>query len=88
MEYKVKENISWRKIGDEVLILDTRYQKKSHALNPVAAYIWESINEGADYQKVLTGILEEFEIEENQAKNDFNEFLQELAECELLILNK
>ena len=54
------------------------------SLNPVSAVIWKGLLENKDRDRLLEDILEEFEVERDQAAADLDEFLQLLRQNQLL----
>lgn len=54
------------------------------SLNPVSAVIWKGLLENKDREQLLEDILEEFEVERDQAAADLDEFLQLLRQNQLL----
>lgn len=47
-------------------------------LNEIAKFIWEKMPDVKDEDELLDCILSEYEVEEDIAKNDLNEFLEML----------
>ena len=79
-----KEGLSWRKIGDQVLILDARGKHMSHSLNLSAALIWENCD-GKNSKEDLANILcKEFEIDLESALNDVQKLIDNLNDMQLL----
>ncbi|MBH48532.1 MAG: hypothetical protein CME71_10230 [Halobacteriovorax sp.] len=84
MNPKVKSDISWQRIGTEVLIMDTTYLKQAHSLNSTAALVWQHLN-GKNSPKQLASILsEEFEIDESSALNDVEALLERFRKLQLI----
>lgn len=52
--------------------------------DPVGAQIWRGLEEGLSYDGILSGILDRFEVSADVARQDLNDFLQELKEAGLL----
>ena len=53
-------------------------------LNEVGVFIWNRLKDECTSEELLREILEEFEIDEEHARNDLNEFLQQLNEAQLI----
>lgn len=86
VKYSVNKELSWRKLGDQTVILDTTTNKQVHHLNETASVVWEgltnklSINEIADnmqkqFYDCSDNILEDIEqiITSFKSKNLLNE---------------
>ena len=56
-------------------------------LNPVAEYIWESLDGERSASSILAGIVESFAIDEDTACTDMLEFLAELEVAGLITSN-
>ena len=53
-------------------------------LNEVGVFIWEKLKSKCTIEELLEAILDEFEIDEERARKDLNEFLQQLNEAHLI----
>ena len=53
-------------------------------LNPVGAEIWSGLEAGLDENAILSDLLEHFEVSAETAKQDMDEFLQDLKSAGLL----
>jgi hypothetical protein len=86
MTYKLAENISWRQIEDQVLILDPRHNRKAHELNPVASFIWIELTAGTILDDILVKLVDHYadEISKQQLEDDFNSFINSLVDQKLL----
>lgn len=85
---KVNENFVMREIAGESILVPVGAQTNITdgviTLNPVAAVIWRALNEQLEYEAVLEAVMDEFEIEGQQAREDFDEFLTQMQEAGLL----
>lgn len=86
MNYKLAENISWREIDGQILILDPRINKKAHELSPIASYIWLSISNHKEIEQVTSELVEHYKSkqEETEIKKDINFFIDELLGLKLI----
>lgn len=86
--YKKSENVVHRKIGGGTLLVPIRGQladmQKIFNLNPVAEDIWEQIDESRSLQDIRKNILENFEVEKEQADSDIIDFIHQLMDAELI----
>lgn len=53
-------------------------------LNPVGAEIWSGLEAGWDENAILSDLLEHFDVSAETAKQDMDEFLQDLKSAGLL----
>jgi len=83
MRAKVKKGLAFRRIADELFIVDSQ-RAELHELNGPAARIWEGLSSGKDGESIAAAIAAEFEVSERQARADMAEFLEELAKAGLL----
>ena len=82
--YQKKENIVTRQIADETLLVPIHSHladmQQIFALNPVAEYIWQQLDEKQNLENILEGIISNFKVEKDQAKSDMQEFILQLIE--------
>lgn len=85
---KVNENFIMREIAGESILVPVGQQAKVTdgvvTLNPVAAVIWRALREQPEYEAALKAVMDEFEIDEQQAREDLDEFLKQMQEAGLL----
>ncbi len=55
------------------------------SLNETAFYLWKKIQTQVSREELISSLLNEFEVDENQAGKDIDDFLVLLREHELLI---
>lgn len=53
-------------------------------INGAGAFLWDKLVNGAEKDEMLAAMLAEYDIDENTAKHDIDEFLDKLNEAELL----
>jgi len=53
-------------------------------LNETGTFLWQLLQKGSDADKLITGLLAEYDVDEAKAKNDVNSFLQKLKDNSLL----
>ena len=77
------EDIAWRKIDDDAILIDMDEEEVTH-FNEVAAQIWTSL----DGKTSVTGIIEQiqrlFDVDLEKAKNDVFAFLKTLLQREMV----
>ena len=53
-------------------------------VNEVGASIWKMLQEETSFEKLVQGILEEYDVEDSAARQDVQEFLDKLVEGGIL----
>lgn len=64
-------------VGDEVVILSME-DETYYGLNPVAAFIWNLIQEPKTMDEIKRAICEEYDIEEETCNKDLKEIISDL----------
>ncbi len=67
-----------RQVGDETVILDLG-SGMYFGLDPVGARIWQLLSEGHQVDAVVTTLLGEYNVTEDQLRQDVNNLVSELA---------
>lgn len=75
----VSEHVEWRAIEDEVVVLDLRTELYL-SFNASGAVLWCSLAEGATNDELVQRLITGFDVDEEQARADVNEFVEELLE--------
>ncbi len=87
--YKKNKDIISRRIAGETLLVPIRGRladmQNIFALEGVAEYIWQQLDNERGIPELLDGVLKTFDVEKEQAKTDINEFLTELLEASLVV---
>jgi hypothetical protein len=66
-----------RQVGDETVILDLT-SGMYFGLDPVGARIWQLLSEGHQVDAVVTSLLNEYEVSEEQLRQDVETLVSEL----------
>ena len=74
-----------REIGQGLVIMAPRGEN-THSLEEIGAFIWRQLDGQASLEQVLDAIMTEYEVERETAAQDLLQFVQEMAEAELLLL--
>lgn len=74
---QLRKELSWRKVGDEIVVLDLR-ASVYFAVQGAGAAIWERLASGAREAELVEAVLEEFDVETDQAEADIASFLADL----------
>lgn len=85
---KLKGEFILREIADEYILIpvgETALDLNGIiSLNPVSAEIWKDVQSGKSREEMLANLLEHFEVTEEVAKQDLDEFLQQLQSAGFL----
>ncbi len=86
--FKKNKDIVSRKIAGELFVVPIRGKladmQRIFALNPVAEYIWEALDEQKNLHDIRSYILSHYDIEKKQADSDIVEFIEELKKADLI----
>lgn len=81
---QVAEKLIWRETIDGIVIIDPAIGKV-RVLNGVGSMIWKLIaEEKKNVEEVVVQIVDEYEIEKEQASKDLDNFLQDLTSRNIL----
>ena len=86
MKFK-KEFILREIVGEFILVPINKSISKFDGLittNEVGKLIWENYESSKDEEELLHKILEEYEVEEKEAKEDLDEFLDKLRQVDII----
>jgi len=78
-----KEGLNWREIDGEVVVLDV---ERSHYLNlnPTGSVMWLMLAEGTTEPELVDRLTQEFDVDEETAREDVKSFLASCRENALL----
>lgn len=77
------EELSWRQVGDEVIVLDLR-SNAYLSINQSGTALWEMLVDGSTPATMAERLVSEFSVDEDRARADVDAFLAMLAERDLL----
>lgn len=80
---KLRNDISWREVGGEIVVLDPG-TSMYFAINVTGAAIWSDLTVGADRSALIATILERFEVSPERAAAGIDAFLETLTQKGLL----
>ena len=87
---RISEDFIMREIaGDRVIIPTGSAVMNFNGLimvNEVGAFLWEKLQEETSLELLTKNVLEEYEVDENTARNDIEEFVSKLQEGGILKL--
>ena len=85
---KFKKEFMLREIVGETILIP-RGDSNNHfngiiTINELGKFIWENLESSKDEEDLLHKILEEYEVEEKEAKEDLDEFLDKLRQVDII----
>ncbi|MEM7583366.1 MAG: PqqD family protein [Acidobacteriota bacterium] len=86
--YRQRDAVVAREIANEVILVPVRGRlaqlQHIFVLNPVAAFIWERLDGRRDLATIHRQLVEDFEVEAEDAKADLCEYVEGLRDAELI----
>lgn len=79
-----KEDIPWRMIEDEAVLVEVKKGEVIHC-NPVGAFIWGRLEGTKQVSALVTDVVENFEVDEETASKDTLEFIGAMEKKGLLV---
>ncbi len=73
--YIRSENLSWRRVGDEVVVLDLN-ETVYLTLNSSGAVLWELLDGGATQAELAQALVDRFPISLEEAASDVDAFVE------------
>lgn len=74
-----REDLSWRRVDDEVVVLDLR-SSRYFSLNGSGALLWETLVDGADEDELAAVLVRTYDIDRDRAEQDTGAFLDDCVE--------
>lgn len=85
---KLKKEFILREIAGEYILVPTGETTLNFngliTVNELGAFIWNNMEKVNSEEDILKLILDEYEVEENIAREDLNEFLNKLKAAEII----
>lgn len=85
---RIEKEFVLREIAGDYIIIPTGKTALEFngmiTVNEVGVSIWKMLQEEVTFDQVLQGIMEEYEVEEDAAREDIREFLDQLGEAGIL----
>ena len=85
---KFKKEFMLREIVGETILIPMG-DSNNHfngiiTINELGKFIWQNLESSKDEEDLLHKILEEYEVEEKEAKEDLDEFLDKLRQVDII----
>ncbi|MFN3551060.1 MAG: PqqD family protein [Endomicrobiia bacterium] len=77
MRYKIKDNLAYRKILNEIYIVDSK-NSCLHKINETGSFIFEKIKEGLNEDEIIDELIKIYDVGIEVAKSDYKNFIEEL----------
>jgi hypothetical protein len=87
MKIKLPKDVVWTKLGDEVAILNSE-TGTYFGLDPVGSRIWCLMAEGDGLDEVVSKLLSEYQVDEERARKDLRELIEQLEERSLVQVSR
>lgn len=85
---KIEKEFILREIAGDYVIVPTGQTALEFngliTVNEIGAFIWKKLDQDITEDELVQAILEEYEVDEETARNDVKEFLDKLTECKIL----
>jgi hypothetical protein len=85
---KLNGTFTLREVAGEILVIPVGKTALTLngmiILNPVSKVIWECLEKGAAYEEIFKAVTDSFEVSEQEARSDLDEFIEELRKQDLL----
>lgn len=76
--------VAWRRVEDEVVILDLK-NSIYYSLSAVGARIWELIGKGTGLEEIVQKVGNEYSAKENTIRRDLKNLLERLRKEKLIV---
>jgi hypothetical protein len=81
---RLRDDLIWRQIGDEVMVLDTATSEYL-SVNASGAVLWPLLAEGCRPDDLQRALVERFDIDQETAEQDTQRFLSSLEEIKAFV---
>ncbi len=78
-----QDNVVWRQVGDEIMILDTSASEYL-SVNATGSALWPLLLEGSSLSDLTTALVDKFGVDETTARTDSSAFIASLQQMKLL----
>jgi len=83
MKYKINDEILWREVDDEVVIVDPDRDDYFY-LNSTGKEIWELINKGCSIEKIIEVVSNKYKEDREKIRKDIKKFIDNLRKKNIL----
>ncbi|MFQ3675259.1 MAG: PqqD family protein [Endomicrobiia bacterium] len=79
----LKSNLAYRKIGNKIFVVDVQ-KSMLHSVNEIGSEIIELLKKRNSVEDIVKSIVEKYEVNEEQAKQDVENFIMLLKEKNII----
>lgn len=84
--YQKAEGLSWTKMNDCIVILDTREGRQFHEFDEIATFLWEQMDEVNGVSDLVSKLTDQYDVDQDTASSDVEEFFETLKSKNLITL--
>lgn len=85
---RIKKEFILREIAGEYILIPTGTTTQEFngliTINDVAAFVWKNIEKVNSVDELISMVLDEYDVDEDVARNDIEEFIQQLKKAEMI----
>jgi hypothetical protein len=85
---KIKQKLIYRCVAQEHMLIPVGdvpdAQNGLFVLSEWGAFIWQLLEQGKEKEEILTAILDEYDVDEQTARTDLEEYLQMLITLDVI----
>jgi hypothetical protein len=82
-KFKVAGHVAWRRVGEEVVVLDLN-SSTYYSLNETGAAMWELFAKSASLEEVAKRVAEDYDAAADKVKKDADGLLKRFCKAHLL----
>ncbi|MFT6070224.1 MAG: hypothetical protein ACJAT2_001781 [Bacteriovoracaceae bacterium] len=80
-----REDIAWKEIEDQIVLMDLGPKKMVHRLNSVGSFIWKRLDGKNDLEAIKSALCSEYSITTELAENDLLEFIENMEKLGVIV---
>ncbi|MBE9549388.1 MAG: PqqD family protein [Proteobacteria bacterium] len=84
---KISNDVLSQEVGGETVLLDLQ-SENYFGLDEVGTRFWQLLQEGNDQSQIVGQLQDEYDVEEQQLKQDLDDLIKKLAEAGLISVEK
>jgi hypothetical protein len=81
--FKTSENITWRNVNEEVVILNLK-SGEYFTLNDVGQFVWLAVADQKNMEEIRQKVVDAFDVTPEKASEDIEEFISRMLDEGLL----
>ena len=82
--FKIADNVLFQELDGEAVLLSLE-EGCYYGLDELGTRIWQLIDQDLDREQVVVAIVEEYDVEPEQARRDLDRFLDDLEQSGLIL---